>query len=409
MRREAVGIVLAILVVASLGVGYVAGNNGARSIETIASTSASVSTSTLTSKQTVVSSVTVVSSTTVENNVTTTITSTLHTMSEPIPIASVETANITVGGASGTIAVNPDTNRIYIPARSSLIVIDASSHSMISNITLPSGARGGIAIDYDTNTVYASMVSGIAEINGSTNEVIGELPLNLAAGSLMAYSPQAHMIYGVSESGYSLIGADVRTGSIVANISLGYRAGDMAIDLKTNMVYIDGCTLSGTECPTKVSIVNGTSGTLVTTEPTYLLNTVAITIDPTTNVVYTAGGPLLALNGSNGNVIFHTSVETCGLFLGMAVIPSTDQVLMIPADYNYLLVYNGVSGALVNMYSFPSSPQSPWPSSLESVAYNPTTDELYVTTPAGFLSFHDFPITGNVNSTLVGSNLGCAQ
>ncbi len=53
MRREAAGIVIAILVMASLGVGYLAGS-GARGTETISSTSTYVSTSTTTSTSTVI-------------------------------------------------------------------------------------------------------------------------------------------------------------------------------------------------------------------------------------------------------------------------------------------------------------------------------------------------------------------
>ena len=71
----------------------------------------------------------------------------------------------------------------------------------------------------------------------------------------------------------------------------------------------------------------------------------------------------------------------------------------ILSPYDYLLAYSGTSGALVNMYSFPSPPSA--------VAYNPETDELYVILLGQFLSFHDFPITGNVNGSLVDSTQAC--
>jgi len=57
MRREAIAAVIAILVVASLGIGYLSGSR-ARGTETITSTSTSVSTSTLTSERTVTSTTT---------------------------------------------------------------------------------------------------------------------------------------------------------------------------------------------------------------------------------------------------------------------------------------------------------------------------------------------------------------
>jgi hypothetical protein len=57
MRKEAIAAVVTILVVASLGIGYLSGS-GARGTETITSTSTSVSTSTLTSQRTLTSTFT---------------------------------------------------------------------------------------------------------------------------------------------------------------------------------------------------------------------------------------------------------------------------------------------------------------------------------------------------------------
>jgi DNA-binding beta-propeller fold protein YncE len=93
---------------------------------------------------------------------------------------------------------------------------------VIARITLPAANNNGIAIDYDTNTVYVLVQGGVAEINGSTNKVAGELPVNFGTGSL-AYNPSTHLLYGASprvKDRGSLLGADIRTGAVVANISL---------------------------------------------------------------------------------------------------------------------------------------------------------------------------------------------
>ena len=108
------------------------------------------------------------------------------------------------------------------------------------------------------------------------------------------------------------------------------------------------------------------------------------------------------MNGTNGNVVFVARPQTCEL-ISVVAIPSSDQLVAIPGlfpgMYSYLAEYDGTTGTLVNMYSFPGSPQS--------VAYNPNTDELYVTLPGELISFHDFPIAGNVDSTLIGGGQGC--
>jgi len=82
------------------------------------------------------------------------------------------------------------------------------------------------------------------------------------------------------------------------------------------------------------------------------------------------------------------------------LVQSPNQVLAVSLDYNYVLAYDGLTGALVNMYSFPSSP--------EFVTYNPSTSEVYVTTSSGqLLAFPNVEAPGHVNSTLVGYGIDC--
>jgi DNA-binding beta-propeller fold protein YncE len=397
MRSEVVGIILAILVTASLGIGYLAGSSGSHT-ETLTSTS------TATSRQTVFSS------TIVEKTITSTITSTVLT-GQPIPVASIETANTTIGGAPRTVAVNPNTSRIYVTDYFSknLTVIDARSHSVLARITLPANNSNGIAIDYNTNTIYVLVEGGVAEINGSTNKVVGELPLDFGPGSL-AYDPSTHIIYGSPETvggpqqtpRGSLIGADVRTGSIVANISLGYWANSVALDPTTHMVYAAGCANSFV-CGSEVAVVNGTSETLVITVH---LNSAAyprVTVDPKTNVVYVSGSYLTALNGTSGKVIYSVNPLECSPYDSMVAISSSNQLAAISPAYNYLFAYDGASGTLVNMYSLSSTP--------ESVAFNPNTGEFYVTLWGGhqaqLVSFPMAVSTGSVDSALVGSGQHC--
>lgn len=366
-----------------MGVGYLAGNN-ARSAETAAFTQTFTRTSTLTSWQTITSTTTLA-------------------QGQPISIATIETASIPIGGsATPVIGVNPNAGRIYVTDGSSLVVIDAPSHSVIARVTLPASSNAGIdnagiAVDYNSGTVFVSVQGGVAEVNGTTNTVIRELPLNF--GSL-AYNPSTHTIYGSPESGNgSLVGVAVQTGSVVENVSLGYRAANIALNQRTNMVYTVGCDQMGLACDSVVSLVNGTSGTLVTTVQLNSAYYSTMTYDQTTNVVYASGEEeLVALNGTNGRAIFRANPETCGPFLDMGVIPPANLVLMVPQNYGYLLVYDGGSGTLLSMYSA-NSPQT--------VAYNPKTNELYLVAAGVFLAFHYSNLVGSVNSTLIGSGQTC--
>ncbi|MDG7020785.1 MAG: hypothetical protein JRN23_02500, partial [Nitrososphaerota archaeon] len=163
--------------------------------------------------------------------------------------------------------------------------------------------------------------------------------------------------------------------------------------------YATGC-INSFVCGSEAALVNGTSGTLVNTVDLYSAYFTAMTVDPATDIVYVSGeAQLVALNGTNGNVIFKSNPQTCGPFIDMAVIPPRNQVLMVPQNYNYLLVYDGTKGTLVNMYSFPSQ--------VDRVAYNLNTDEIYVLTSGSMIILRDYPIKGNVNSTVLGSDLNC--
>jgi YVTN family beta-propeller protein len=373
MRKEFLGIIIAVIVVASLGAGYLAGN-GIRN--TLAVTSTQTATNTFT---------------------------TTVTLGRPISVANIETASNPMGGSpTPLIGVNPNANRIYVTNGSSLIVIDAASYSVISKIALPASSNSGIinagiAVDYNTGTVFVSVEGGVAEVNGTTNAVVREFPLSLGS---VTYDPSTHTIYGSQLRGNgSLVGVSIRTGLVVENVSLGYLPYNIALNSKTNMVYAVGCNQAGLVCNSVSSIINGTNGTIVTTVHLNSAYYPTMTYDQSRNVVYVSGEEdLTALNGTNGRIIFQVNPDTCGPFLNMGVISSANKVLAVMQNYDYLLVYDGTSGALLTMYSA-SSPQA--------VAYNPNTNELYLVASGKLLAFPYSNAAGAVNSTLIGSGQTC--
>jgi len=391
-RDQAVLAALVIGLLVGAAATYALAGAGLSRTTTTTSTSTLVSTSTVTSQQTVISS------TTVEKTVTSVLTSTVFG-GQPINATDVEIANTTgVGGIA--VAVNAEAGVVYVLDTSSLTVVNASSHSVIANVPLLGNNTGGVihaglAVDLSTGTVYASVQGEVVEVNGSTNTVVGDIPLNLGT---LAFDYATHVLWGSNVQGGRLVGVDVRTGSLVANVSLGFSPYDVTVDHWTNMVYADGCANSFV-CVSEVAIVNGTSGNLVTTVDLRSAGFPAMTMNPSTDVLYVTGAALVALNGTDGQVIFSSNPQTCGPFLDMAIIPASNQVLMVPQDYDFLLVYNGTTGALVNMYSLPG------PAS--GVAYSPNTDELYLTANGDLLSLHDVQATGNVNATLIGAGQAC--
>jgi hypothetical protein len=405
MPTASLAAVIAILVIASLGAGYLAGS-GVDQTETR----------------------TVTSTTTIAKTVTSVSTSTAGT-GQPIQAADVEAANISLGGAGGPIvAVDANASRIYalgwpVPGayslNDSLTVINASSNVVVANVSLPRTPAGycyDLAVDDSTGMVYAilpavlpgdNLAGEIVAVSGSTDAVTGEVTLSLGIiasndftcgeTSGMALDSSTHVLWGPVNG--SVIGVNVSTGSAVESIPLVFNPFEVAVDPYTGMVYADGCVEATADvCGSQyLAIINGSSGSLVTTvdldSPIYG----PMTMNPSTDIVYVTGGSqLVAVNGTNGNVIFRVYPETCGPS-SIAVIPSLDQVVMVPTNYNYLLVYEGATGTLLNMYSFSSMPSF--------AGYDANAGELYVSASGDLLALHDVQATGNVNATLV--DVGC--
>jgi WD40 repeat protein len=380
MRREA-GIAVVILVaIFSLGAGYLAGNGRPSTVTTTISVQASAA----------VTRVTTTSTTT---------TTTTVSLGPPYPASSLETANVTVGDQPRTIGVDENLGQIYVAYwfSDNLTVISDLTHSVVATIGLPASSQNGIAVDYQTHMVYVSVDGGVVvEINGTTDQISGELHAAVGYGAL-AYDPVTRVLYSSVNS--SLVGVDVQTGSVVANVSLGQPADSIAVDPDTNMIAAAGCDSLGLVCNSVAFLVNGTSRTLVQTVDLGGGSYPRVAVNTTHHLFYVSGDTLAAINETNAAVVFNVNPQECGPFDSMAFIPSTNQLAAISLDHNYTFIYDGATGALLDMYSLPNTPQF--------VAYNVLTNELYVTISSQLVAFHDSAGPGYVDTALVGSGENC--
>jgi hypothetical protein len=380
MRNEAVASLLIVAIMVGAGAGYLVGHANER-------TAISISTSTTTFVSALVQTTTMT-----VNSATTIIWGT------PIPITSVETGNVIIGGSPYTIAVNPNASRVYVAGGSNVLtVVDAVSHSVVARVTLPSASSSGVSIDYKTGTVFVLVQGGIAEINGTSNKVVGEIPINFGYGSI-AFDSVTDTIYGSTGNG-SLIGVDSHKGKVTANVSIGYWASDVLVNPQLNLIYAVGCSPRGLVCDSTISVVNGTNAKLMKETTLGSAYYATATIDKKTGIVYVSGEAQLVALNPYGTVIHNYYPDTCGPFIGMAGDPALNQVIMAPQNYNYLLVYNGWFGNLLNMYSLPDSPQY--------VAFNPVTKETYVIVSESLLTLRGMAGTGHVNDTLIGAGQFC--
>jgi YVTN family beta-propeller protein len=321
----------------------------------------------------------------------------------PIPVASLRPSNVSIGGSPRTVAINPNTARAYVADwfTDSLTVVDTTTDSVVARITLPAANNNGIVIDDNTSLVYVLVAGGVAVVNGTSNKVVGEFPLDFGAGSL-AYDQSTHVIYGSPQTGNaSLVGFNVQTGKIVMSTQLGYWADSVTVNTGTHVVFAAGCSQEGgLVCGTVVSAVNGITGQILVRIPIGNGAYPRLALNQVTGVVYVSGSAqLVALNGTTGSLVYAVNSEACGPFDSLVVNPSSNQLLGISLDYHYTFAYNGTSGALVDMYSFPSTPQY--------ISFNPNTLEAYVTLGSQLLAFQTVSGIGNFNGTLVGSGQNC--
>ena len=339
---------------------------------------------------------------------TSTSTSTQPTGGTEPSISSVLAANVTISGFPGEIAVNPNTNRIYLSDvfANELTILDASTHSVMGTITLPGTAQSGLAVDTTSNTVYVPVAGctnelnasnscdsgpgragqgGIVAINGTTDSVIGEYHFDVGA---LAVDPSTGGLYGISEntglssqaSGF-LLEINGVSGSLIANISLGAGPLNLAVNVKTNMVYVTACKEIPLSClGAEVLLVNGASHSLQSATP---LNFNALNfnmvVDPSTNTVYTMGedGPnltLVAMDGSSGKVDYSQAVgSSCaGAGGGTLTINTASGLIYAAFDSQlFFLVISASTGQTVNMLSTPA-----W---FQAATFNPATSQAYMT------------------------------
>jgi DNA-binding beta-propeller fold protein YncE len=362
-------------------------------------------------------------------------TSTQSTSGTEPSISSALAANITVSGFPGEVAVNPNTNRIYLSDvfANELTVLDASTHSVLGTITLPGTAQSGIAVDTTSNTVYVPVAGctnelnasnscysgpsregqgGIVAINGTTDSVIGEYHFNVGA---LAVDPSTGVLYGISEnvglsspsSGF-LLEINEASGSLIANISLGAGPLNLAVNAKTNTVYVTACKGISLSClGAEVLVVNGASHSLQSaTSLDFNALNFNLVVDASTNTVYTMGedGPnlmLVALDGSSGKVDYLQAVgSSCaGAGGGTLAINTASGLIYAAFDSQlFFLVISASTGQTVNMLS-----TSAW---FQAAAFNSVTSQVYMTSEAqnqkvGYLLI----VPGVFNETFVNISL----
>ncbi len=191
------------------------------------------------------------------------------------------------------VAVNPNTNRVYIGNVSSnnVVVVDGSTNAIVGTISLPPPVPSaefaspvGIAVDSTRNRIYVNQAGNntLLVFDGLTDALlatvsIGDYPWDVAV------NPITNRIYSVDFNGVSVV--DGASDTLLATVPMIYAPIGVAVDAITNSIYV----ASSNAC--WVGVINGDTNIMTQTA----INACAwgVAVNPLTNRIYTAN------NGNN--------------------------------------------------------------------------------------------------------------
>ncbi len=200
-----------------------------------------------------------------------------------------------------SVAVNPDTRRIYVvdSYNNELIVVNGDNHQEVTRVPIGDSPGGGmikwkyVAVDPVRDLVYVtnSEDNTVRVVDGGTNTPVTSVPLPFTPRAL-AVNPVTHRIYVATSGGVSVI--DGASNTVIADIPVSTSPQGIAVNPATNRVYL---VVDGSDRSLNV-IDGGTNQVLATVNLGITSHRVAV--NPVTNRIYTANNATTALYMING-------------------------------------------------------------------------------------------------------------
>jgi len=273
---------------------------------------------------------------------------------------------VSVAGEPIAIAVNEQTNRIYVACRSAntVTVIDGNTYG---TSLVPVGTEPiAVAVNPVTNKVYVAnyAASTVTVIDGATNAtqtlLVGSQPTDIAVNT------QTDRIY-VTNNGDNANSVSVINGitNAVTTVSTMAWPISIAINEVTNKIYIGHDSGSFNS---QVTLIDGATNTS-TPIPIEGGRSYGIAVNPITNKVYATSASTFSVyvitepSHTVQTVIADTSPRD------IAVDPVRNKIYAINNNADTMTVIDGATNSTINVPTH----DSPW-----SVAVNPNTGRVYV-------------------------------
>jgi YVTN family beta-propeller protein len=262
-----------------------------------------------------------------------------------------------VDTAPTAIAVDRSTHMVYVANLhdDSVSVINEASNTIIGNGTLGVGTSPiGITVDPSTHMVYVANLddNSVSVINGTSNTIIGNGALGVGTKpTAIAVDPSTHMVYVANLHDDSVSVINGTSNTIIGNGTLGVGTSPIgiAVDPSTHMVYVANFH------DDSVSVINGTSNTIIGNGTLGVgTSPIGITVDPSTHMVYVANRDDNSVSVINGTLSMIRAIENndqSRALVGktpvdrnpraITVDPSTHMVYAANRDDNSVSVING--------------------------------------------------------------------
>jgi len=278
-------------------------------------------------------------------------------------------ANITLDKEPKCIAVNEETNRVYVGVEGGLVVVDGETDEVVTEI-LSDAEVVALAVNPQTNHIYAAVYGeNVTVINGATNQMVGGISERVYDSYEIAVNPVTNLVYiadwttimGEYDRVRVYHGENLTLIDTVnipgSNESTTIQRVGVAVNPDTNRIY---ATWRGNNT---LHVIDGnTHGIIKTVKPSSFSDTV--TVNPYTNYVYVGKAVL------DGDTLVQVTSDYQGDL--KAVNPLSN--LLYTTQYENLYALNGSTHGVVDSLELHW-----WISSYsDPIAANPQTSKIYV-------------------------------
>ena len=161
-------------------------------------------------------------------------------LAAPFAAADTVTHTLNIPGVAQAIAINPVSNKIYIPngiGANQLAIIDGATEAVT---TVPTGTNPeAVTLNPTTNKIYVAnqFSNNISVVDGATNTVTATIPVGLFPTAL-AVNAVTNRIYVVNFNADTVSVINGASNTVVATVPTGHIPDGIAINPISNKVYV---------------------------------------------------------------------------------------------------------------------------------------------------------------------------